>query len=78
MPSLASKYTGNLGTWQLSRKGFPSEIKDFSKRKAPSTEIFREVDGPLRIISYVSKGRKKKSDPTKFNVTIIHIYQSLI
>ena len=56
-----------LGTWQLSRKGFPSEIKDFSKREAPSTEIFYEVDGPLRIISYVSKGRKKKSDPTKFN-----------
>jgi hypothetical protein len=56
-----------LGTWQSSRKGFPKELEDFSNREAPSTEIYCEENGPLRIVSYVSKGRKKRGDPKKYN-----------
>ena len=68
MKKLLSNYQVTfLGTWQTSRKGFPKELKDFSTRDAPSTEIFYEKDGPLRIVSYVSRGKKKRGQPTKFN-----------
>lgn len=32
-----------IGTWQLSRKGFPKELKEFKTREAPSTEHFYQV-----------------------------------
>lgn len=54
-----------MGTWQTNRKGFPDELKDFSDRKVPSTETFFQENGPLRITSYVAKGKMKKVDTSK-------------
>ena len=43
------------------RSGFPAALKDMSRRDSPSTEIYTEVDGPTKIISYVKKGKVKTS-----------------
>ena len=50
-----------IGTWQTNRKGFPAVMKDFSHRDAPSTEIYYQKDGPLRIVSFVASGKMKTS-----------------